>query len=831
MTNKHPLCLGLLAHVDAGKTTLSEAMLYTAGVRRQLGRVDHRDAFLDTHGLERQRGITIFSKQALFSTQQLDITLLDTPGHVDFSTETERVMPVLDCAVLVISGTDGIQAHTLTLWQLLARYKIPVFLFINKQDLPGQDLQVLLSQLQKRLDPGCVFLEDLPEAAAMEQESLLDEFLSSGTIPDENIRDLISQRKLFPCLYGSALKLDGVDSLLDALDRFAPKKVYPADFSAQVYKISYDPQGSRLTWLKVTGGMLTPKTMLEGEKVQQLRRYSADKFTLSQDIHSGQICAVTGLSKSFAGQTFGAAIDSLPPITQSIMTYRLVLPQGCDPTTALPKLRQLEEEDPALHILYTPQTKDIHVQIMGKVQLEILKDIIMERFSLAVEFAEGHILYKETIAAPVEGAGHFEPLRHYAEVHLLLEPLPPGTGLQFDTKCPTDALEQHFQNLVLTHLQEKTHLGVLTGSPITDMKISLLAGKAHVKHTEGGDFRQATYRAVRQGLMEAESILLEPRYAFTLRVPTEYIGRAITDLRQMEATIDPPETQDDSSVLTGAVPAAALGDYPAQLAAYTKGLGLLQLTFLDYAPCRDPQAVIEAYCYNPEADLENTPDSVFCDHGAGVTVKWDKVKDVMHIDSGWQAKPPAAPSVITGNLHLDEKELEKIMLREFGPIKRPQYQSQENAPIEDKITIQAPRQTTLIVDGYNIIFAWDSLAEIAREDLDAARRRLCDLLSSYAGYRKIRLVVVFDGYKRKGNPGEKLQWNNIQVVYTRENETADSYMESLVAQIGKNDYVKVATSDALVQLSAFRSGVLRMPARELMEEVTVAQEEMRKLFQ
>ena len=831
MTNKHPLCLGLLAHVDAGKTSLSEAMLYTAGARRQLGRVDHKDAFLDTHGLERQRGITIFSKQALFSTAQLDITLLDTPGHVDFSTEAERVIPVLDCAVLVISGTDGIQAHTLTLWQMLARYKIPVFLFINKQDLPGQDLQVLLAQLKKHLDPGCAFLEDLPELAAMEQEDLLEEFLTSGKIPDESIQHLIRSRKLFPCLYGSALKLDGVDTLLDALDRFAPRKEYPDAFAAQVYKISYDPQGSRLTWLKVTGGTLSPKTLLGGEKVQQLRRYSADKFTLSDIVCPGQICAATGLSETYAGQCLGAVQESPLPMSQSIMTYRLVLPKECDPTVVLPKLRQLEEEDPALQILYTSQTKDIHVQIMGKVQLEILQQIIAERFHLEVSFAEGRILYKETIANPVDGVGHFEPLRHYAEVHLLLEPLSTGEGLQFASSCPTDALEQNFQHLVLTHLQEKTHLGVLTGSPITDMKITLLAGKAHVKHTEGGDFRQATYRAVRQGLMEAESILLEPRYAFTLRVPSGHIGRAITDLRQMDATIDPPETQDDFSILTGAIPAANIGDYPAQLAAYTKGLGLLQLTFLDYAPCHNTKEVIGTYNYDPEADLENTPDSVFCDHGAGVTIKWNQVKNVMHVDSGWQVKPPVAPTLITQNLHLDEKELEKIMLREFGPIKRPQYKPQENVPLEEKVAIRPPRQTTLIVDGYNIIFAWEELASIAKEYLDAARRRLCDLLSSYAGFRKMRLIVVFDGYKRKGNPGEKTQWNNIQVVYTRENETADSYIESLVAQIGKNDYVKVATSDALVQLSAFRSGVLRMPARELMEEVTAAQEEMRKLFQ
>jgi len=839
---KQPVCIGMLAHVDAGKTTLSEALLYRTGVRRTLGRVDHRDAFLDTHDLERARGITIFSKQALLTTDKLNITLVDTPGHADFSAEAERVMPVLDCAVLIISSTDGIQAHTLTLWKLLERYSVPVFLFINKTDLPGKNREELLSQLQERLSPGCIdFLQNddaLAESIAMCDETLLETYLESGCVPQDSIRSLIAQRKVFPCCFGSGLKLEGVDTLLDILDRFAPHQQPKDEFAARVYKISRDPQGNRLTWLKVTGGSLKVRTPISytttrgevmEEKAVQLRLYSGEKFTAPEEVFPGQICAVTGLSATWAGQGLGAEENSQSPITEPVMTYRIDLPKGCDPTKALQQLRLLEEEDPQLHILWDDRLKQIHAQIMGRVQLEVLKSVVQERFSLDITLDTGRIFYKETIAAPVEGVGHFEPLRHYAEVHLLLEPLPQGSGLVFDTQCPTDVLDGNFQRLILTHLEEKTHLGVLTGAPITDMKLTLLVGKAHVKHTEGGDFRQATYRAVRQGLMQAESVLLEPWYDFTLTVPSEAVGRAITDIRAMSGDFDTPETVGNTATLQGIVPAAELKDYAQQVAAYTQGQGQLQIALRGYFPCHNAEAVIEAAQYDPEADLENTPDSVFCDHGAGVTVKWDKVKEFMHLDSGLKRQPPE-PQLITGHLRMDDIELEAIMEREFGPMKRPMYHAPENRPAKETLTIRPPRQTALIVDGYNIIFAWDDLSAMASEDLDAARRRLCDMLSSYAGYKKCRLVVVFDGYKQKGNPGEKTTFHTIQVVYTKENETADAYIEALVAQIGNNYAVKVATSDSLVQLSSLRSGVLRMSARELREEIAQANKEMSAHF-
>ena len=836
--NKLPCNIGLLAHVDAGKTTLSEALLYRSGARRTLGRVDHRDAFLDTHTLERARGITIFSKQALLQTESLDITLVDTPGHADFSAEAERVLSILDCAVLVISGTDGIQAHTLTLWHLLQQYRVPVFLFINKMDLPGQSKEDLLSQLQTRLDAGCIDFtqaEALEESCAMCDESLLETYLETGAISAESIRDLISNRRVFPCCFGSGLKLEGVDALLEILDRFAPRPVYGNAFGGKVYKISRDPQGNRLTWLKVTGGRLKVRETIAyqnrkgetaEEKAVQLRLYSGEKFTAAEEVFPGQLCAVAGLSATYAGQGLGAEAATSPPLIQPVMTYRLELPKGSDPVQAMQKLRLLEEEDPQLHLLWDERNKQIHVQIMGKVQLEILQAVIAERFSLEVTFDSGRIFYKETIAAPVEGVGHFEPLRHYAEVHLLLEPLPRGSGLVFDSRCPTDVLDGNYQRLIMSHLSEKTHLGVLTGAPITDMKITLLVGKAHVKHTEGGDFRQATYRAVRQGLMQAESVLLEPWYDFVLTVPSAAIGRAITDIRNMQGEFDTPETNGPFSVLQGIVPVSELKDYAEQVASYTQGHGQLQIRLHGYAPCHDQQAVIEDAGYDPEADLDNTPDSVFCDHGAGVTVKWNKVQDYMHLDSGLKADKQDAPSLITRNLRMDDKELEAIMQREFGPIKRPMYSSPENRPAGERLTIHPPRQTALIVDGYNIIFAWDDLAAMAKDDLDAARRHLCDALSSYAGFRKSHVVVVFDGYKVKGNPGEKQQMNNIQVVYTKENETADAYIEALAAQIGRNYAVRVATSDSLVQLSSMRSGVLRMSANELAEELARTQKEM-----
>ena len=834
---KTPCCVGLLAHVDAGKTTLSEALLYCSGVRRTLGRVDHGDAFLDTHALERARGITIFSKQALCATEHRFLTLVDTPGHVDFSAEAERALSILDCAILVISGTDGVQAHTLTLWKLLEQYNVPVFLFINKMDLPGTDKEKILSQLQEKLSARCTDFSDsdtIAESAAMCDEALLEQYLESGIVTPGNIRQLVASRQLFPCCFGSALKLQGIEELLDVLNSYAPSCDYPQEFGARVYKISWDAQGNRLTWLKVLGGKLPVRASLSytsqkgdklEEKVVQLRLYSGDKFTAPEAVGAGMLCAVTGLSATFAGQGLGFAAQSCPPILEPVMTYRVNLPKGCDPLTVLPKLRQLEEEDPQLHILWDKQ--NIHVQIMGRVQLEVLHSLILARFGLDVILDSGRIYYKETIENTVEGVGHYEPLRHYAEVHLLLEPLPQGSGLVFDTQCPTDVLDSNFQNLVLTHLAEKTHLGVLTGSPITDMKISLLVGRSHLKHTEGGDFRQATYRAVRQGLMQAKSVLLEPWYDFILTLPTEQIGRAITDIRAMSGQFDAPESTGMVSVLRGCVPAAELGDYAEQLAAYSQGQGSLQLSLKGYAPCHNTQQVVDEMGYDPLADLENPPGSVFCSHGAGFHVPWDEVKSHMHLESILKAPKP---TVITKNLQLEDKKLEEIMEREFGPQKTRLYRPPENRPATDKVTIRPPRQQYLIVDGYNIIFAWEDLAKIAEGDLDAARRRLLDMLCSYASFKKCRMVVVFDGYKRVGSTGSREQLAGLQVVYTAEGETADAYIEALVHDIGSNFSVRVATSDSLVQLSSLRSGVLRMSARELRLEVAEAAKEMGKFF-
>ena len=840
---KQAVSIGLLAHVDAGKTTLSEALLYCSGAKRTLGRVDHRDAFLDTHDLERQRGITIFSKQAILETPALEITLVDTPGHADLASEAERTLSILDCAVLVISGTDGVQAHTLTLWRLLRKHAIPTFLFINKMDLPGVDRQKILSQLQSKLSPGCVDFsageETVAEAAAMCDESLLESYLETGAVPRKEVARCVAESMLFPCCFGSALKTHGIDTLLDILNRFAPHPVCPGGFGGRVYKISRDPQGNRLTWLKVTGGSLQVRQTLSyqnskgealEEKIVQLRRYSGDKFTPIERAVTGQLVAVTGLTGTWAGQGLGIEEAALPPELEPVMTYRVALPTGTDPVTALQKLRLLEEEDPQLHILWDEGAKQIHVQIMGKIQLEILRSLIAQRFNMEVTFGNGRIFYKETITDTVEGIGHFEPLRHYAEVHLLLEPLPQGSGLVFDTACPVDILEARWQNLVLTHLEEKTHRGVLTGSPITDMKITLLVGRAHVKHTEGGDFRQATYRAVRQGLMQANSLLLEPWYRFALSVPASCVGRAISDIRAMHGEPEPPEALGEMSTVTGIIPAATLSDYADQVAAYTQGLGQLQIALHGYLPCHNQEQVVTELSYDPQADLENTPDSVFCDHGAGFVVKWDKVKDYMHLDSGRKEDRQDAPAVISANLHISDKELEAILKRQFGPMDRPMYHAPANRPAAEKLTIRPRRNTALIVDGYNVIHALPELADTAKNDLDAARRLLCDRLSSYAAFRKTRLVVVFDGYRVKGNLGEKTAFHNIQVVYTKENQTADNYIESLVHEIGRNYDVKVATSDALVQLSSLRNGVLRMSARELWEDLDRAEEEMRKYY-
>ncbi len=838
ISKKH-CCLGLLAHVDSGKTTLSEALLYCSGARRSLGRVDHGDAYLDSHDLERARGITIFSKQALLATEHLDLTLVDTPGHVDFSAEAERTLPILDSAILLISGTDGVQAHTLTLWKLLERYGIPTILFINKMDLPGTDRQQLLSQLQKELSPGCVDFGQPPpqiaEAAALCDDALLENYLECGTVTVDNIRNLIENRRMFPCLFGSALRLEGIDALLSLLDEYLPRKQYSDTFSARVHKISRDPQGNRLTWLKITGGSLRVRAPISyvnqkgeqlEEKALQLRLYSGEKFTAAEELRPGQLAAVTGFSATYAGQGLGAERTCPIAAVEPVMTYRVNLPAGKDGATVLPLLRQLEEEDPMLHLMW--ENGQIHIQIMGKVQLEIFRNLVKERFGFDVTLDTGRIFYKETIANTVEGVGHFEPLRHYAEAHLLLEPLERGAGLVFAADCPLEMLDGNYQSLILTHMAEKTHRGVLTGAPITDMKITLVAGRAHLKHTEGGDFRQATYRAIRQGLMQAKSVLLEPWYSFRLTVPTEQIGRAITDIRARSGEFDPPQSVGERSILKGSLPASELGDYPEQVAAYTQGHGRLQVALEGYKPCHNQDEVVNALGYEAESDLENTPDSVFCAHGAGFTVKWNEVPEYMHLESCLKATK--APEVIGRNLYADDRELEKILLREFGPRSTTLYRPPKAKDEGDKRDIRPLKQQYLIVDGYNIIFAWEELASIAREDLAAARKMLCDELSNFAGFRKMRIVVVFDGYKVKGNMGEKLQHHNIQVVYTKENETGDCYIESLVAQIGTNYNLRVATSDALVQLGTLRSGALRMSARELKEELARAKEEMKGFY-
>ena len=834
--NKTPLCAALLAHVDAGKTTLSEALLYTAGARRSLGRVDHRDAFLDTHALERARGITIFSKTARFSTAHREITLVDTPGHVDFSAETERAMAILDCAVLVINGTDGVQSHTLTLWNLLQRYEIPTFLFVNKMDLHAADKSKLLSQLQQRLSDRIVDFtadfEEIAENAAVCDDALLEQYLSSGTVTAGNLQGLISKRKLFPCWFGSALKVEGVSDFLNLIDTYAPEQQWEPEFSARVYKISRDAQGNRLTWLRLTGGSLKVRQSLAyqnrkeeplNEKIVQIRLYSGDQFTAPEEIEAGTCCAVTGLSETYAGQGLGAASALDAPSLEPVMTFQMDLPSDCDPRVFLPKLRQIEEEDPLLHVLWDERHQRIHVRLMGRVHLEILQSLILERFGVRVTFDSGTVTYRETITKTVEGVGHFEPLRHYAEVHLLLEPGAPGSGIVLDTGCSTDVLDWQYQKLILSHLSEKQHLGVLTGSPITDLKITLMAGRAHLKHTEGGDFRQATYRAVRQGLMQAGCTLLEPWYEFILTVPTPQIGRAITDIRAMGGEFDAPDTVGENSILRGTVPVSEVGDYAVTVASYTHGTGIFQTRLQGFAPCHNAQAVVEAAAYDPEADLENTPDSVFCAHGAGFNVKWDQVPEYMHLSSILD-KPSSAPvQLVTRNLSADDKELEKIMEREFGPIRRKQYSAPSNRPATDKMPIAPPKENLLIVDGYNVLFAWPELEEMANLDLSSARERLAELLDNFASFKKWQLILVFDGYKSKGNPGTKTRFNTIQLVYTKEGQTADAYMEELAAQIGKNYNARVVTSDSLVQLSSFRSGLLRMSARELREEVERAQ--------
>ena len=827
---KRRLVLGIFAQVDAGKTTLSEALLYKTGALRTLGRVDHGDAHLDTHELERARGITIFSKQARFETERLAVTLLDTPGHADFAPEAERVMPVIDCALLLISGTDGVQGHTLTLWRLLQHYGVPVVLFFNKMDLPGADRAALLADARTALSDRCAALDDA-ESVALSSEALLEHFLNTGALDDALAADAVAKRELFPCLFGSARQLDGIDELLRALECLAPAPVYPAELSARVYQIAHDPQGNRLTFLKVTGGTLAVRSAVrchrpDGEpleaKVTQLRLYSGAEFEAVQQVPAGDVCAALGLSGLLAGDTLGDAAPDRGAALEPVMSYCIRLPADLDPQLALPKLRLLEEEEPQLRMVWDARLREIRVQLMGAVQLEILQSLIRMRFGWDVTFDTGRISYRETIAAPVEGVGHFEPLRHYAEVHLILAPLPQGSGLVFDTVCSEDVLDRNWQRLILTHLQEKQHLGVLTGSPVTDLRITLAAGRAHLKHTEGGDFRQATYRAVRQGLMKAESILLEPYYAFRLTVPPEQIGRAISDIRAKSGSFDPPVETPGGTLLQGRAPVSELRDYARDVAAYTRGRGRLSCEVAGYFPCHNTEAVVAALAYDPAADLENTPDSVFCSHGAGITIPWDQVEENMHLESVLPPKPAAAPAaaprVRTQNLDLDEKELQRIIEREFGPQKTPLYRPPA-AKAEAAVTLPPRRKEYLIVDGYNMIFTWDGLREQAGYDLSGARERLLDLLSNYCGFHPCELIVVFDSYRVRGGTGSRSSHNNLRVVYTQEDESADLYIETLVGKIGKNYAVRVATSDALIQLSALRSGVLRVSAAELEREL------------
>ncbi len=827
---KRRLVLGIFAQVDAGKTTLSEALLYKTGALRTLGRVDHGDAHLDTHELERARGITIFSKQARFETERLAVTLLDTPGHADFAPEAERVMPVIDCALLLVSGTDGVQGHTLTLWRLLQHYGVPVVLFFNKMDLPGADRAALLADARTALSDRCAALDDA-ESVALSSEALLEHFLNTGALDDALAADAVAKRELFPCLFGSARQLDGIDELLRALEHLAPVPVYPAELSARVYQIAHDPQGNRLTFLKVTGGTLAVCSAVrchrpDGEpleaKVTQLRLYSGAEFEAVQQVPAGDVCAALGLSGLLAGDTLGDAAPDRGAALEPVMSYCIRLPADLDPQLALPKLRLLEEEEPQLRMVWDARLREIRVQLMGAVQLEILQSLIRMRFGWDVTFDTGRISYRETIAAPVEGVGHFEPLRHYAEVHLILAPLPQGSGLVFDTVCSEDVLDRNWQRLILTHLQEKQHLGVLTGSPVTDLRITLAAGRAHLKHTEGGDFRQATYRAVRQGLMKAESILLEPYYAFRLTVPPEQIGRAISDIRAKSGSFDPPVETPGGTLLQGRAPVSELRDYARDVAAYTRGRGRLSCEVAGYFPCHNTEAVVAALAYDPAADLENTPDSVFCSHGAGITIPWDQVEENMHLESVLRPKPAAAPAaaprVRTQNLDLDEKELQRIIEREFGPQKTPLYRPPA-AKAEAAVTLPPRRKEYLIVDGYNMIFAWDGLREQAGYDLSGARERLLDLLSNYCGFHPCELIVVFDSYRVRGGTGSRSSHNNLRVVYTQEDESADLYIETLVGKIGKNYAVRVATSDALIQLSALRSGVLRVSAAELEREL------------
>lgn len=874
------LVIGILAHVDAGKTTLSEAMLFESGSIRKMGRVDNGDAFLDTDTMEKERGITIFSKQAVFAYKDLEVTLLDTPGHVDFSAEMERTLQVLDYAVLVISGADGVQGHTETLWRLLTRYHVPVFLFVNKMDQPDTDRKKLLSDMQKKLSENCLDFssedkDSFYEELAVCEESLLEGFLEEGSIEREDICRLIAERKVFPCFFGSALRKEGVDLLLEGLsvygtNAYALKR--GESFGARVFKIARDAQGNRLTYLKVTSGVLKARDIIKGksvagqneegiedwaEKVNQLRVYSGEKFEAITEAEAGQVCAVTGLSYTYPGQGLGEEKEEQLPVLEPVLTYRVVLPSEVSAQVMLPKLRLLEEEEPKLHVIWEEQLKEIQIRVMGEVQLEILQRMIKDRFGIVVEFSDGSVVYKETIAEPVIGVGHFEPLRHYAEVHLLLEPGEVGSGLQFAAQCSEDILKKNWQRLILTHLEERKHRGVLMGAPVTDMKITLIAGRAHLKHTEGGDFRQATYRAVRQGLMEAKSVLLEPFYAFRLEVPDKMIGRAMTDIERMNGKFDMPLVEGDRAILTGQVPASAANGYQKEVIAYTQGKGSLSCELKGYYPCHNTEEVLAGSRYNPEEDMRNPTGSVFCAHGAGFVVPWYEVKEYAHLDTAgfledresfvgenakplWKGHNTQTGTLKTENIVLGTDEIDAILERTFYanrqtdnvPIKGWQKRKpKENiAPVTKNFTPAVKKEAYLLVDGYNIVFAWEELKEIASVSIDGARGRLMDILCDYQATRGMELIVVFDAYRVQGHVTEISDYHNIHVVYTKEAETADQYIEKFAHENSKKYDVTVATSDGLEQIIIRGQGCKLLSARDLWDEVERARQKNREEY-
>lgn len=854
------ICIGLLAHVDAGKTTLSESMLYLSGRIRQQGRVDHGNAYLDTYELERARGITIFSKQAELVFGELEVTLLDTPGHVDFSAEMERTLRVLDYAILVINGADGVQGHTETLWKLLKQYRIPAFLFINKMDQNGTDAEKLLEELRVKLSGSCIRFgeaedsEEFLENVAMAEEQVLETYLEHGMIERGEISRLIWERKVFPCYFGSALKNIGVKEFLAGLECYAKERSYPEEFGAKVYKIARDPQGNRLTYLKVTGGVLKVRDLIRyqdvEEKVSQIRIYSGEKYDAVQEVRAGRVCAVTGLTKTYPGEGLGAEPPSEGPVLTPVLNYQLILPEGCDTHGMLLKLRQLEEEDPELHIVWNEELGEIHAQLMGEVQTEILQSMIRERFQTEVTFGPGNIVYKETIKRPAEGVGHFEPLRHYAEVHLLLEPGESGSGLVFAADCSEDVLDRNWQRLILIHLAEKEHRGVLTGSSITDMKITLVAGRAHLKHTEGGDFRQATYRAVRQGLKSTESVLLEPYYEFRMEIPAEFVGRALTDIQRMAGEFQTPDTEGDFAVITGSAPVSEMRDYQLEVTSYTKGRGRLFCTLKGYAPCHNAEEVIEQIGYDSEGDLDNPTGSVFCAHGAGFHVSWDQVPDHMHLEYVWTPEAEKEKSAIeakkgqgsvqSGRVSSsfsrsveEDKELEEIFLRTYGKIerKRPIAERRVESPEERQKRMRKDQmEEYLLVDGYNVIFAWEDLKELAKVNIEGARNKLMDVLCNYQGFKKCNLILVFDAYKVQGQELGVQKYHNIYVVYTKEAETADQYIEKVVHEIGRKYHVTVATSDNVEQVVTLGQGGKLLSARELRTEVEEVQRQIREEY-